>query len=201
MSGRVLRAEGVIAAVSEQGACVEYEAIGALFECTIDERRLAWARERLRFDELSAMLAKPLDGGTHYEGLVITALHWFGEASQDDSPPNKVVRLCTALEALLIGAQVDRLTSELAERVAIVMEEKLDARKQLKRRMKKLYGLRSRVVHDGKRDVPEREARELECIVLQTIVAMAGRLQQIQRKADVEVWFEDIRLSSGSDPS
>lgn len=194
ISGRVLSGAGILVAVSDRGAHIPYETTGALFPCKMDAEGLETARERLHFEDLGAVVAKEHQDRTEYERRLLTALQWLGAALEEDRLPEKVVALATALEALLLTGEVEKITNELAERVAIALHDKLCERKKTKGRMKKLYALRSKVVHRGERDVDEGQAQELETIVLRTVVSMAPRQASLKTGTDVDAWFEDTRL-------
>jgi hypothetical protein len=78
------------------------------------------------------------------------------QAVDADSAEEKFVNLAIALECLLIGdegkeryASTASITQKIGERVAFLLGDDLDSRVSFEDKAKKLYGLRSAIVHTG----------------------------------------------------
>ncbi|MDE1567095.1 HEPN domain-containing protein [Aquabacter sediminis] len=73
---------------------------------------------------------------------------WFGEAVRDLSDASRLIKYVTAMERILITRNDDNLSEIFSERgAAILLRMDWDRPQALKRRLKVIYDLRSRLVH------------------------------------------------------
>jgi hypothetical protein len=87
---------------------------------------------------------------------ILRAVHWYGRAVDAESMEERFVSLCIAIESLLIGIQGNindinngSITQNLGERCAYLLGHDFEQRKTIYRDIKRLYGIRSKIVHDG----------------------------------------------------
>lgn len=78
------------------------------------------------------------------------AVLWFDKAVNFDEPDAQFVGLATALEILLIGESNASITQQLADRCAFLLGDDLESTIACAVHVKKLYGVRSGIVHSGK---------------------------------------------------
>lgn len=78
------------------------------------------------------------------------AVLWFDKAVNFDEPDAQFVGLATALEILLIGESNAGITQQLADRCAFLLGHDLESTIACAVHVKKLYGVRSGIVHSGK---------------------------------------------------
>jgi hypothetical protein len=81
---------------------------------------------------------------------------WYSKAVDADSLEEKFVNLAIALECLVIGnegkepyASTGSINQKIGERVAFLLGDDLNSRVSFESKAKKLYGLRSAIVHTG----------------------------------------------------
>lgn len=77
------------------------------------------------------------------------AFFFIGAARASKNLSVKIANYCSALEALLIPATSTELTYRLATRVAWLLGESVDERRECFRRVKTAYSIRSTAIHGG----------------------------------------------------
>ncbi|MEA1015337.1 HEPN domain-containing protein [Sphingosinicella sp. LY1275] len=77
----------------------------------------------------------------------LDAALWFGEAVREKSPAAKVVKYVTAIERMLMTDEKDDITTLVSERLAALCCRGAESREQLRDEARRLYSLRSKLVH------------------------------------------------------
>lgn len=78
-----------------------------------------------------------------------SAVTWYGRATRAPSLPEAYICLATALESLLYSEDKESIAQGLADRVAGLLGTTHEDRMGVARRVKRLYAVRSRLVHSG----------------------------------------------------
>jgi len=154
-----------------------------------------WQRDSKREQE---MVKQSLDklitcfhSSNEIDQRISRAVTWYSKAVDADSPEEKFVNLAIALESLLIGPEKEKnpyattgsISQNLGERVAFLLEDDVDRRQQRVADTKKLYGLRSAIVHRGEPITLER---------LEDMDNLVGRVTLCFLKKDFANW-EDFQ--------
>ncbi len=82
---------------------------------------------------------------------ILRSLQWIGSSIQDDIPEDKISKLCTALETLLIPENEGRKGEKLAYRIAL-LQSRINSRFSWPERAFLLYEKRSEIVHGSDYD-------------------------------------------------
>jgi hypothetical protein len=97
---------------------------------------------------------------------VAQGLGWLTRGRQVSDRAERLLSFFTALEALLTSSDKnDPVTQTISRHVSVIYTQKLADRVSIYNRVKSLYGLRSAVVHAGKRDVLWQDVNTLQSIV------------------------------------
>jgi Apea-like HEPN len=116
------------------------------------------------FERVSGILAKPEKDRTQIEDKLLSALQWAGRASVDPRTEESFLLYAIALESLLMeleGADRSEITEKLALRGAHLIAGNLKSRMIVYHDLKRLYSIRSKVVHSGSVDVGEAQLSEI----------------------------------------
>jgi hypothetical protein len=116
------------------------------------------------FERVSAILAKVEKDRTAIEDKLISALQWAGRASVDPRAEESFLLFAIALESLLMeleGEDRNEITEKLALRGAHLVARNLKSRLIVYRDLKRLYGVRSKIVHSGSIEVGETQLSEI----------------------------------------
>jgi len=97
---------------------------------------------------------------------IFDSLSWFSESLKNFIIPHKIIGFITALETILTdknygdGSVTDKTISELfSERGAIILKDTYEERLKIKKQLKEIYNLRSKIVHGVRRVLIEKKGK------------------------------------------
>lgn len=115
------------------------------------------------------------------ESRLRRSVRWHSKGITADGTEEQFVALATSLESLLVGSEGTdpkvnwgSITQRLAERVAFLLGRTYEDRVAFERNAKTLYGLRSKVVHEGKA-VSRANLAAMDSLARSTILAFARK--------------------------
>ena len=167
-----------------------------VFPFTINNPNLKKMRS-LRFDVINKLLGKNPRDLTLFERELLLAINWYGTAVDMTDPVLKFLNYAIVLEVLISKFEKDSdrtITDKLAEGVAFLLGKKYEKRREIKKKIKKLYRIRSAIVHGGLDSVDDKNIREIEIAALYLILDLLGRIDQFTTKDDLLNWIEEKRL-------
>ena len=178
---------------------VHLQKVGMFFPYEVTPDVLQNLVQYCAFNELSGVLKKQETDRTELERVIVTAIRWLGRSITASDVPEQVLSLAIALERLMIPDNDRSAKAEsLAQRLAFLVGEDTDGRMSIFDQGKKLYRLRSDVVHDGRVQVPVADIQALETYSCLALVKMAQRLQDWQTHSDFMYWAKKQVFSVGS---
>ena len=119
---------------------------------------------------------------------------WYSRGMNADDPNEQFVNFAIALESLLVG-DGGSIRQKLADRVAFLLAEEYEDRIEVSKKTKKLYDLRSKVVHTGT-SVTEHDLIDLCHITNRSIVSFATR--DFASWEEFIEWISRLTYSSGT---
>lgn len=133
------------------------------------------------------------EGIREVEDLLLTAFRWAGRAAIEVRREHAFLLYAIALEsAVLPGGNAEQLGYRLRMRVAHLLESRAEKRNDLVRRVRDLYGIRSKVVHSGWYQLPaedlERMRRICKLVLLRLLTHRS--MSRMKSLADLDAWFE-----------
>jgi hypothetical protein len=106
--------------------------------------------------------------GSELEQRLMLALDWVGQSYAERARPTSFLKAAIALETLFTPKLDEIITpsilSSLSESVAMLLADTAEKRTELDRLVKKLYGKRSSIAHEGSDDVDLMELHEIQAI-------------------------------------
>jgi hypothetical protein len=132
------------------------------------------------------------------ERVLVTAIRWLGRSVIASDIPEQVLSLAIGLERLMIpdGEQGAKAES-LANRLAFLVGTNASERSAIFNYGKKLYRLRSEVVHDGKIKVSEEDVQTLERYSCIALIKLAQRLKDWKTHKSFVEWVKTQSFSVG----
>lgn len=116
-----------------------------------------------------------------------SALEWGFDSQENDNQTFAFIQACIGLEALLGDDDKDEpLTTRLADRCSYILGTSHNDRAAIRKRFKKMYGVRSKVVHGRSARLSLSDAQELnsaQTMLANVIAAEANVLWEALRKA------------------
>lgn len=135
---------------------------------------------------------------SEFERVIFRGIHWLSSAHIQTHKETRLVNLVTALEVLLGPSdREERIANSIAESAAILLAICVDDRIEHKKRVKKYYDLRSKVVHGGgQKEIPKETLRELTYTVALVIKYLITHKDNFHTKKEFLNWMERMRLSA-----
>lgn len=167
-----------------------------LFSFTLSNNNLKKMR-RLHFAIINDLLIRDPTDLAPFQKELLLAIDWYGTAVNMTDPVLKFLNYAIVLEVLLSKQEreSDRsITDKIAEGAAFVLGLKYENRVEIKGTIKRLYGIRSAIVHAGKAFVEEKDVREIELAAFFIILNLLKRRNRFQTKDDLLAWLEKKRL-------
>ncbi len=124
-----------------------------------------------------------------FEERLIAAVRYAGRASTQEIREESFLQHAIALECLLGDKETNEITYKLATRCAHLIGTTPDKRKEIASDIKKLYGVRSKIVHSGRTDMTDLQLSKLRVYVrLALIGVLIGK--EFEEIKTVEQWIE-----------
>ena len=144
------------------------------------------------FTRASDILAK--NRRSPLEERLLSGLQWAGRASVEERREEAFLLFVVSLESLLLNnKENEQITQRFALRGAHLLGKDFFAKKQIRTELKKLYGLRSAIVHSGSTEVTDANRdliRHFARAAIYTIL-MTQPFSGMSKEEELESWFED----------
>ena len=160
----------VVRGVNESHASIEYSVNGPFPMLKPSELRPSHAR---LWRSASALLRAAKSGNV--AELIVTAMQWSGRAEAEPRRETAFLLNAIALETLLLPIKEGELNYRLAQRTARLLGRSKSERVEVASRTKRLYGIRSKIVHSGSFTVTALELSEIRGLAVAAIVRALRR--------------------------
>ena len=124
--------------------------------------------------------------------LLITSARWAGRASTDPIREQAFLHYAIALETLMLpDSDTGGITFRLRLRTARFLVRSQDEREQLSKRIGRLYGTRSKIVHNGSFEVTDGDLRQLRFLTKSCIMRamLHRRIRQLRSRQEYVSWL------------
>ena len=132
---------------------------------------------------------------------LITAYTFVGTAEREQRPEYAFIFYAIAIETALAIGKGSALTEQLAFRTAHLLYRKADRRKDMYARVKALYELRSKIVHEGEADITKGQLSQIRQIAIAVLGMLCSyeTFRKMSRAKELQEWFTQ-RLLNGEAP-
>lgn len=157
--------------------------------------------DKAGFGRMSDMLGKRKER-TEIEDRLISAFQCAGRASVEPRKEAAFLWFAIALESLLSDRNdSSEITEKLALRGAHLIARNIKSRQTVYKNLKRLYRIRSRVVHSGSVEVGESQLSEIRFYSRVALLTMLCSTQFAAMCTDDDItdWFRSKLLDTGSD--
>ncbi|MBA7502499.1 hypothetical protein ES706_01089 [subsurface metagenome] len=131
---------------------------------------------------------------TPLERKILTSIHWYGLGVKDRNKLDKLVKFTIALESILLKEREPK-RYHLAERVAFILGKDKYGKKWFHDRVYKLYGIRSEIVHEGRKEIKEEDVYDMHRIVESVLFFMIQKLNKFTTLDHVIEWVNALKFS------
>ena len=163
----------------------------------LDALSIERARQ-LGFGALIESLAKSALERSEFENLLVQALHWIADAERQLQYESKLTSYVTALD-MFFTAQNSPIVRDVSEGVAYVMSSTPRGRSELRALVARLYNRRSKVSHEGQRDIGQMEIGQVRKMVIVFFGRLSSMAARFNSRADLNSWLGELRLSGRYD--
>ena len=128
---------------------------------------------------------------------LLTAAHWLSQALVQPASETAFLFMAIALESLLLPERDEELTYRLAERGALLLGKEVNQRKEISGRIKKLYSIRSRIVHNGGYEVSVSDLEELRSYCVFSVLRFLrdDELRTLKTGEEFVEWVDTQRFA------
>lgn len=165
-----------------------------LSECSIDRAKLDWMKKKGKLKMFNNLLRGA--SSTDLAPKIAMSIHWYGLAIKDRYEVDRYIKLVVALESLLLGSNDRSKKQALADRAAFILGKNKDNRKHISELVKKIYSTRSKIVHEGKIELFERDTLILISFIRGLIFTMLPISTRMNSLTDIDKRIEEIKFSS-----
>ena len=125
------------------------------------------------------------------EELLLRALRWVGRAADADSLEDRFLFSMIALETLTLPRRVRKIRRHLAKRTVHTLGVLDSDRRRLEKEVKRLYDLRSRLVHDGSREIREDDSARGHSIARRAVLLalVSPEVEKARTLNDLDDYF------------
>ena len=139
-----------------------------------------------------------LDKRSVIEERIVAAMRFAGRACADETREQAFLNFAIAIESLLGDKDSQgEITYKLAMRCAHLLSSDIEKRRQIRDSLKKLYGVRSKIVHRGSLEVTDSQLGTIRTFARHALVKVLKSEDIRDLKTDDEFiqWFEEKMLA------
>lgn len=159
-----------------------------------------WHQEEALREESLNRLLESHQNKSEINTRIQRAVTWYSKAVDADTLEEQFVNLAIALESLLIGdegkgpyATTGSISQNLGERSAFLLERNFESRHEKQKEVKKLYGIRSAIVHRGESVTPT-QLKKMDDLVKEVTLAFLRR--NFPSWDDFQMWIARQKFST-----
>jgi hypothetical protein len=181
-------AGGRVALFAESGDSIKipFETGAFLAPYQLHEDMLAVLRKDWEFDRLSRIVGVPWRDLNTLESAIRVATIWLGRSIVARSTAEAFTHCAIALERLLITDSEDTTVERFADRLALLLADNSAERMQVHSNAKKLYDVRSRIVHAGFDSVEVEQLAMLEWMAMRALAIAASLTESLKSHAELK---------------
>ncbi|GEM_PF-981835 len=151
------------------------------------------------FCRISKILAA--DHRTEIEEKILASIQWAGRAEVElqQRREEAFLHYAIALETIMLGRQQDvELTYRLSMRTALLAGDTPEKRVEIKKEIRELYGIRSKIVHSGLYEVTDDDVAKIRSLVVTCIMRILTKEPFISMTEEKQIddWFDQAMLSA-----
>lgn len=169
----------------------EYQSVGPLMPVSLKKLLDNDQERKLGFQKVSDLLKRERN---ELESHLISAMQWAGKATAAVRKEEAFLWYAIALESLiLMDNDREELNYRLRTRTAHLLGRDLDGRKELSRKVRDMYKIRSKIVHSGWFEVTDADLSLMRVLAKGSILTILNdeRFRSMKSVNDLVDWFND----------
>jgi hypothetical protein len=170
--------------------CFQFDSRGVMAPIEIKSGLLEKLRTTYEFEALSRIAGLTPSTRNSLEQAIAVSNHWLGRSVTSLSREDSFTSCTIAIERLVILDKEDTTVERFSERLAYLISDDPASRESIHKMAKRLYNVRSRVVHAGFLGVTEEDLDELEGLAIHALVRVCKHLKIINSHEELGKWFQ-----------
>jgi len=136
------------------------------------------------------------------EERILRAIEWIGMAIDEPTPTISFIQCVFAVECLLKYEKKETINksivAQISEYIAFIVGKNKENRKEIDKKFKDLYALRSKIAHGNNTDELDNELQEIIWLTKQIVInlLLKPELREIESMEKLRDWIEDMRYFS-----
>lgn len=129
--------------------------------------------------------------------LITLSISRFSDALSKDDLNQRIVDLFTILESLLLNNEESNIVENISKYCSKLVSKKTDERKEIMTLIKKMYKIRSSLIHHGKYKIFEIEdLRKLQAVVIALLINLIGKINTHNSKHSILKEIDDAIMNA-----
>ena len=108
---------------------------------------------------------------TNFQKLILKGINLYGDGISDTDYSSGYVKLVTVLEHLLVKKK-ESISINLSERIAFLLNNLVDVRKEIYKNIRYIYQIRCDIVHSGEKEISNDEFNYLKKVTFNILLVM-----------------------------
>lgn len=179
---------------SADGLSIQNDRRGFTAPFTVDDQVIEYLQRHFAFDELSRIVGAEWDALNTMHRAVRVALLWLSRSIIAHTPSEALTHCTIALERILIIDGEETTVERFADRLAYLIADDKERRKAIHKAARRLYDVRSRVVHAGFSGVELRQHQEIEALALQGMAAIGRLINEVATHEALRELLHDRKM-------
>jgi len=182
-------------AQADSGVNIQWDRRGQYVPFEINDAVMDYLHQNCFLNELSRIAEAKWDDLNTIERAIRVAIQWLGRSVVALTTADSFTLCAITLERLLICDGEETTVEKFADRLAYLLSNNGDDRKNIHRTAKRLYDVRSKIVHAGFEAVEKQQYQEMEHFALSALVATAKLLGEIDTHEKLRSMLHDRKLA------
>ncbi|WP_330209579.1 hypothetical protein [Pseudomonas sp. AM4(2022)] len=174
------------------GVIVTGDTVGSFRPLIIDEDAIEHMKET---GAMSLVAFLTIERPSKFQESLLRSVHWLSSAITQSEHENKYLHLIIALETLFTPPKGEPIANTIAESTALIINNTLPGRKQIKKSIKLAYGARSIIAHGGKKPITDSDYYTLLIYVINVLMTLIKKHEEFKDPQELINYLEDKKFS------
>ena len=154
------------------------------------------------YDELWAIASS--ESKNELQKRILMSIDWIGQSLNEKKLASAFIKAAIAIELLFTNSENTIVTpsimSQICEGCCFLLEESQEKRIELESKIKKIYGLRSAIVHSGSTKVDIQSYQFIVWIARSIIISLTTKpnLKKIETLGQLSIFLKSLKYSAGA---
>lgn len=174
---------------------IQWDHRGTLAPIELMDTMIQRLRTDYCFDTLSQICGTPRSERTSMQQAVAVSNHWLGRSVVALAKEDAFTSCTIAIERLVILDGEETTVERFADRLTYLLSDDLEERRGIHRTAKRLYDLRSHIVHAGFVGISDSELAQMESFAIGALIRVSQMTSQMTKHEELREWLHTRKLA------